>query len=67
LAIITTKDKLKEIRDEAIKNGMRKENILFLETPEEIFEKIKNFCQKEDVILLEGRVPDQLMKLLEKK
>jgi UDP-N-acetylmuramoyl-tripeptide--D-alanyl-D-alanine ligase len=65
LAIITTKDKLKEISSEAIKMGMKKENILFLENPKEILKKIKSFCQEGDnIILLEGRVPIQLVSLL---
>jgi len=64
LAIITTKDRLKEISEEAIKNGMKKENILFLENPKEILEKIKTFCKSEDVVLLESRVPSELKNLL---
>lgn len=64
LAIITTKDKLRELRDEAIKSGMKEENILFLENPKEIFEKIKSFCKSGDVVLLESRVPSHLIGLL---
>jgi len=30
----------------------------------EILEKIKSFCQPTDVILLEGRLPKQLINLL---
>lgn len=67
LAIVTTKDKFKEIREGAIQNGMKKENILFIENPKKIFEKIKNFCQRGDVILLEGRSPETLKKLLYEK
>ena len=64
LAIITTKDKFKEIKEGAIKSGMPAENILFLENPKEIFERIKTFCKEDDVILLEGRVPREVIKLL---
>jgi len=39
-------------------------NILFIENPKKIFEKIKSFCEKEDVILLESRVPAELIKQL---
>ena len=64
LAIITTKDKFKEIKEGAIKSGMPAENILFLENPKEIFEKIKDFNGPEDIILLESRVPKELIALL---
>ena len=58
LAIITTKDRFKEIREEA------GEKTIFMESPNKIFEKIKNFCQSGDVILLESRVPQELINLL---
>ncbi|MFA4998539.1 MAG: Mur ligase family protein [Candidatus Paceibacterota bacterium] len=66
LAIITTKDRLKEIKEGA---GSR---VLFMENPKEIFEKIKSFCKEGDVILLESRVRNslestqRLIKMLEK-
>ncbi|MCD5396177.1 MAG: UDP-N-acetylmuramoyl-tripeptide--D-alanyl-D-alanine ligase [Candidatus Pacebacteria bacterium] len=66
LAIITTKDRFKEIQKGAKEAGMKKENILFLEDPRKIFEKIKNFCKEGDVVLLEGRVPKKLIELLTK-
>ena len=67
LAIITTKDRFKEIKEAA------GEKAIFLENPEEIFEKIESFLggdlssvalAKEDVVLLESRVPNQLISLL---
>ncbi|MDP2926783.1 MAG: UDP-N-acetylmuramoyl-tripeptide--D-alanyl-D-alanine ligase [bacterium] len=61
LAIITTKDKFDEIKEEAVKLGMNPNNILFLENPLEIWEKIKGFCLPENVILLEGRLPAGLI------
>jgi len=64
LAIITTKERLREIRDEAIKSGMKKENILFLEDSKEIFKKIKSFCKEGDIVLLESRIPKELINLL---
>jgi len=66
LAIITTKDKFKEVRDGAIKSGMPEENILFTERPKEISERITTFCQPEDVVLLEGRIPREVIELLSK-
>jgi len=58
LAIITTKDRFKEMKE-----GVG-EKAIFLENPEEIFEKLKTFCQPGDVILLESRVPDKLIQKL---
>lgn len=64
LAIITTKDRFKEIKEGAIENGMLEKNILFIEDSKEIFEKVRSFSKIEDVILLESRVPKQLISLL---
>lgn len=64
LSIITTKERFQEIGEGATEKGLKGENILFTDNPKEIFEKIKSFCQKEDIILLEGRVPFQLYNLL---
>jgi len=57
LAIITTKDRFKEIKGDSTK-------VLLMENPEEIFEKIKTFCREGDAILLESRVPSQLIRKL---
>jgi len=59
LAIITAKEKFKEIKQ------VVGDKALFMENPKKIFEKIKNFYQKDDIILLEGRIPSQLINLLE--
>jgi UDP-N-acetylmuramoyl-tripeptide--D-alanyl-D-alanine ligase len=66
LAIITTKDSsaFSGIKKGAIEKGMPEENILFMENPKEIFEKIKSFSKTDDVILLESRVPVLLIKQL---
>jgi len=58
LAIITTRDRFKEIKETT---GAK---AIFLEKPKEILEKIKSFCQEDDVILLESRVPEGLIKQL---
>lgn len=58
LAIITTRDRFKEIKETA------EEKAIFMENPEEIFKKIKSFCTAGDLVLLESRVPDQLIKQL---
>lgn len=57
LAIITTKDRFKEIKQGALNVGMKGERVLLLERPKGISEKIKNFTNPNDIILLEGRLP----------
>lgn len=64
LAIITTKDRFKELREGAQKSGMSADNILLLEKPKEIFGKIKNFTKPGDIVLLESRVPQSLVEML---
>jgi len=58
LAIITTADRFKEIKQEA------REKSLLIENPKIIFEKIKSYCKENDIVLLEGRVPKELITLL---
>jgi UDP-N-acetylmuramoyl-tripeptide--D-alanyl-D-alanine ligase len=58
LAIIVTKDRFKEIGKGA------GEKAVFLENPKKIFDKIKEFCLAGDTVLLEGRLPQKLIKLL---
>lgn len=65
LAIITTRDRFKEIQEGLIEAEPQSINkTLFLENPQEIFEKIKSFCTIGDVVILESRVPGQLIGLL---
>ncbi|OHA61972.1 MAG: hypothetical protein A2117_00205 [Candidatus Wildermuthbacteria bacterium GWA2_46_15] len=61
LGVITTQDKFAEIKEEAVRLGMNPNNILSLEDPREIWEKIKGFCQEGNVLLLEGRVPPEIL------
>ncbi|MDO8559231.1 MAG: Mur ligase family protein [bacterium] len=68
LAIITTKDRFKEIKD-GTEVGLpsmevRLQSILFLEDPKAIFEKIKSTTNPGDVVLLESRVPSALFYFL---
>jgi len=66
LAIITTKEHFKDIKQGAgLPAGEAgKTEVVFMEHPQEIFEKIKGFNGKEDVILLESRIPKELIDLL---
>ena len=66
LAIITSKEHFKEMKKAAMKKGMKKENILFLENSELILAKIKKFLRPNDVILLESRVPKEVVESLTK-
>ena len=64
LVIVTTKDKFADILSGAsssIGTDAAKEMMFYIEDPAKIIEKIKDFCRKGDVILLEGRLPDKLI------
>ena len=63
-AIITTKDKIKEIKEGAYRKGMKKGSFFFIESPVKIYEKIKSLAKEGDVVILEGRLPIKLIKLL---
>lgn len=71
LAIIMTKERFKDIKKGAIKRKMIEGNILLIEDPKKIFEKIKSFCSIKsignygDVVLLEGRGSRGLIKFFE--
>ncbi len=58
LAIITTKERFKEIKEGA------GEKAIFSENPKKIFEKIKSIAREDNVVLLESRVPGKLIKQL---
>jgi len=58
LAIVTTKDRFKEIREGA------GDKAVFMKDPKAILEKIKNFTKEGDLVLLESRVPVFLIKQL---
>ncbi len=64
MAVITTKDWFEVIKKSAIETGIKPENIIFSENSKEILEKIKPYCQPENVILLEGRGPIKTNDLL---
>jgi len=67
LAIITSKDGVKEIKAGALSGGLDPAKIMFIEDPKKIVEKIKTELRRGDAILLEGRVPQEVSKLLEEK
>jgi UDP-N-acetylmuramoyl-tripeptide--D-alanyl-D-alanine ligase len=64
LAIITTKDKFKELQQGATEEGMPENKMVFCENAMEISAIITTFCKEGDAVLLEGRVPKNLINLL---
>ena len=64
LAIITSKDKFKEIKNGALAAGMFEKNFLFCDNPQDICSIITLFCKSGDAVLLEGRVSAGLINLL---
>jgi UDP-N-acetylmuramoyl-tripeptide--D-alanyl-D-alanine ligase len=64
LAIITTKDYFEEIKDGSTSSPQESVEALFIEDPQKIFEKIKDFNSADDIILLQSRVPKELIDLL---
>ena len=64
LAIITSKDKFKEIKKGAMESGMLERDILLCDKPEEIYSAITLLAKSGDTVLLEGRVPAGLLNLL---
>jgi len=64
LAIITTKERFKEIKEAAFAKAtasQRKVEVIFIEKPKEICEKIKESTREGDIVLLEGRIPKELV------
>jgi UDP-N-acetylmuramoyl-tripeptide--D-alanyl-D-alanine ligase len=61
LAIITSSERFDEIEKAAISSGMKSENIILLEKPEEVLIQVDIFAKKDDVVLLEGRVPKKII------
>ena len=64
LAIITSKDRFNDIKKGAVEAGMNEKDILLCDKPEEIYSIITLFCKSGDAVLLEGRVPIQLTKII---
>jgi UDP-N-acetylmuramoyl-tripeptide--D-alanyl-D-alanine ligase len=67
LAVITTLDRLKEIKEGAASAEVlpsQKCEVIFMENQKKIFEKVKSTTKSGDAVLLESRVPKQLIKQL---
>ena len=63
-AIITTKDRFKEIKEGAVGAGMREEDIIVEEKSQKISDMLKELVGEGDAVLLEGRVPFRLVELM---
>ncbi len=63
MVIVTTKEKFEEIKSGATLS-VEPPKVIFCENPKEIFNLVTTFCKEGDVVLLEGRVPIELIKLL---
>lgn len=64
LAIITTKDYFEAIRQGAIMHSLDSKKVILCENSREIFNAVTTFCKEGDTVLLEGRVPGELIRLL---
>jgi UDP-N-acetylmuramoyl-tripeptide--D-alanyl-D-alanine ligase len=64
LAIVTSRDGLKEIKTGALKKGLKPDRIIYSEDPQKIAEIIKKETQRGDTVLLEGRVPEGVLRFL---
>ncbi len=64
LAIITNKDKFKEIEKGFRKTQRYKGKCVLCDKPQDIYSMITLFCKEGDTVLLEGRIPAKLTKLL---
>jgi UDP-N-acetylmuramoyl-tripeptide--D-alanyl-D-alanine ligase len=67
LAVITTKDRFGDIKKGALSAGMKKENIIYCEKPRAIDKLIKKHMTMGGTILLEGRSPQNIIKLFSTK
>lgn len=61
LAVITTQDWFAEIKKAATEAGMKSENIIFSENPEEIGQRVRGIVTPDSVILLEGRIAPEII------
>lgn len=65
--IITTSDYFKDLKRGAIKSKMKSENIFLIEDTENQFKKIKEISKAKDIVFLEGRVSNYLIRKLNLK
>lgn len=66
LAIITTKEYFKDIKEGSLKGGMKEDDVILLDGANLISDKIKSFCKNNDTVLLEGRLSENIINRLKK-
>jgi UDP-N-acetylmuramoyl-tripeptide--D-alanyl-D-alanine ligase len=62
--IVVTPDYFGQIKKGVMESGMKEENISLIENPEAQYQKIIKAAKPDDIVFLEGRVPDYLVKKL---
>jgi len=62
LAIITAKDRFGDIKKGALSAGMDAKNIVFCDNPKKIAQILKNRLFADDILLLEGRLPQEIIR-----
>jgi len=65
IAIVTTKEHFESIKKGAMYSGMEEKSIIFCENPNDIYSIITLQAAENDAVLLEGRVPQKLINLLQ--
>jgi len=60
LAIITAKERFGDIKKGALAGGMKPENIIYCDNPKKISELLQTRLTANDIILLEGRLPQEI-------
>jgi len=62
LAIITAKERFGDIKKGALAGGMDAKNIVFCDNPKKIAQILKNRLSAGDILLLEGRLPQEIIR-----
>lgn len=64
LAIITAKERFGDIKKGALAGGMKPENIIYCNNPKKIRELLQTRLTANDIILLEGRLPQEVIDII---
>ncbi len=64
IAIITSKDNFNDIQKGVVEAGKKPESIVLCDRADDIYSILTLSCKSGDAVLLEGRVPGRLLKLL---
>lgn len=64
MAIITSKDNFRDIKKGILEAGKKPESVVLCDRTDDIYSMLTLYCKSGDAVLLEGRVPGRLLKLL---